>query len=37
MDTFFKLSEEHFTSYPQHKHSGIFANSKNEKLSYPQN
>ena len=29
------LNEEHFTSYLQYKHSGMFANRKYEKLSYP--
>ena len=31
------LNEEHFTFHLQYKHSGTFANSKYEELSYPEN
>ena len=31
------LNEEHFTFHLQYKHSGTFANSKYEELSYPKN
>ena len=31
------MNEEHFTFHLQHKHSGAFANSKYEELSYPKN
>ena len=35
----FRLNEEHFTVFTFHrryKHSGTFANRKDEELSYPQ-
>ena len=34
---FFRLNEEHVTSYLQYKHTGTFANRKYEELSYPKN
>ena len=33
---FFRLNDESFTFHLQYKHSGTFANSKYEELSYPQ-
>ena len=35
IDPFFRLNEEQFTFHLRNKHSGTFADSKYEELSYP--